>query len=113
MYKVDNHNNILLIRGDSIPGISILVLKENGEEYVMQQGDELKFTMKKKTEDRAPVLQKTIENGQLFIDPEDTELLECGVYRYDVQLTYTRNGRRIVDTIIPPANFKLLEEVTW
>lgn len=113
MYKVDDNNNILLIRGDSIPGATIFILKENNEPFTLQSGDELKFTLKRKSSDRTPILQKTITDGQLFIDPEDTELLECGVYRYDVQLTYTRNGRRIVDTIIPPANFKLLEEVTW
>ena len=42
--------------------------------------------------------------------PEDTHELPYKIYKYDVQLTLADG---FVDTIIPPTDFIVKEEVTW
>ena len=76
--------------------------------YEMQEGDSLIFTVKKSENDKDSLIQKI--GPYIHLEPEDTELLAYGRYRYDVQFT-DANG--FVDTVIEPSNFRVKKEVTW
>ena len=111
MYAIDKSGNITMIRGDTVEfDIVVQELDAQGEskEYVLQEGDVLTFTVKKTTKTKEVLIQKT--GAHITILPEDTQDLEYKTYKYDVQLTMA-NGK--VDTIIPPSNFIIKDEVTW
>lgn len=106
MLEVMN-NSVTLVRGDS-GTLKADIVYSDGKQYVLQDGDVLKFTMRKKVESEEIVLQKTLEDGILHIVSNDTVNLEFGVYVYDiVLLMYTGD----VFTIIPTSNFKISQEV--
>ena len=106
MLEVMN-NSVTLVRGDS-GTLKVDIAYSDGKQYVLQDGDVLKFTMRKKVESEEIVLQKTLEEDILHIVPNDTVNLEFGVYVYDiVLLMYTGD----VFTIIPASNFKISQEV--
>lgn len=100
-----------MIRGDTVEfNIIVQQLDENGNisEYTLEEGDVLTFTVKKNTKTKEPLIQKT--GVHITILPEDTQDLDYKTYKYDVQLTMA-NGT--VDTIIPPSDFIVQDEVTW
>lgn len=108
MLKVTN-GDIQLTRGDS--GIFNIDIKNpNGSTYVRESGDNLIFTVKKNTKITEILLQKEIDGLILQINPEDTENIPYGTYKYDIQLT-TKTGE--VFTVIGPNNFTLRSEVTF
>lgn len=113
MYKVDKNNAITMVRGDTV----ILDLKfydRNRIPYEPKEGDTVRFALKKRYDDFEPILLKDIpiDTMQLVLNPEDTRGLPSGEYRgrykYDIELT-TADG--FVDTVIPRADFIILEEV--
>ena len=110
MYRVDEDGTIEMIRGDTAEFDITVTVEEEGQivPYILQEGDILTFTVKKSTKVEEVLIQKFGEH--ITINPDDTESLKYGGYKYDVQLTFA-NGK--VDTIIPPHNFILNEEVTW
>lgn len=108
MFKVDN-NNISMIRGDSA-AFSIGVSDTAGNDVALTDGDVLTFTLRRTPRSPTIVLQKTITDGTLTINPSDTEGLTFGAYIYDIEL---KRADGYVDTIIPPHEFLLLEEVTY
>ncbi len=101
-------NKISLTRGDTAYlNISVEI---DGKPYDMQEGDALTLSIKKSTSDEMPVVQKMITSGTtIHIEPQDTDDLAFGKYKYDVQLDKA-NGD--VFTIIEPTAFVILEEVT-
>lgn len=108
MFKVDN-NNISLIRGDS--GVFTLSIADtNGTPVELTDGDVLTFTLRRTPWSPTIVLQKTITDGTLTINPADTQDMPFGSYVYDVELKRTDG---YVDTVIPPHRFLLMEEVTY
>lgn len=108
MFKVEN-NNISMIRGDS--GVfAITITDTNGTPVELTDSDVLTFTLRRTVRDPTIVLQKTITDGTLTINPADTQDMPFGAYVYDVELKRT-NG--YVDTVIPPHKFLLMEEVTY
>lgn len=78
------------------------------EEYELQEGDTLLFTLKKNTKTDEIIFQKSGKHVE--IEPYDTEDLKYGKYVYDVELTYASGFR---DTVILPTEFKITEEVTF
>lgn len=104
-----NGTSISLTRGDTLQ-IQISITDASGERYSPAEGDVIRFAMKQRYSDPTPILVKTIPNETLIllINPEDTKSLSYGAYKYDIELT-TATG--IVDTFIPRADFKILEEV--
>lgn len=111
MYKVNENGSIEMIRGDSAEfDIQVMTEDIDGEpvEYVLQEGDILTFTVKKSTKSEETLIQKT--GPHILILPEDTQELSYKTYKYDVQLTMADG---FVDTIIPPTDFIIKEEVTW
>lgn len=103
---------IKVTRGDSLP-LYIDVKWSDGEDYEMQEGDTLIFTVKSNVnvEDNPVLIQKimTYESGPYCeFKPSETEL-DYGMYKYDVELNQA-NGRRF--TVIKPTNFRVTTEVT-
>ena len=108
MFKIHDDNTMELIRGDSADFTISLVDSETGDEYILQPGDTIVFTIKKNTKTDEVLVQK--QGPNVTIAPEDTEGLKYGEYRYDVELTYASG---FVDTVVPPTAFTIDEEVTF
>nr|MBQ4455631.1 hypothetical protein [Clostridia bacterium] len=112
MYKIDKESQVFtIVRGDSAEfGIDLWELDDNNNKvpYELQDGDSLKFTVKTSTKTKDVVFQK--EGQEITIDPEDTEDLKYGTYKYDVEFT---GADGYVDTIIRPKDFVVAEEVTF
>lgn len=108
MFTVNN-NNISLIRGDS-GAFTISIADTNGSPVALTDGDVLTFTLRRTPRSPTIVLQKIIAGGELDIKPADTEGLTFGAYVYDIEL---KRADGYTDTIIPPHEFLLLEEVTY
>lgn len=105
--------NLSMIRGDS-ESITVKIREPNGEQIPLVDGDTIYFTMKVNAASEQKILQKIItvfDDGEavIEIDPSDTKNLPVRSYRYDIQWV-TSLGR--VSTIVPPAVFTLLQEVT-
>lgn len=104
--------DIELVRGDSL--ILTLNMSRQDETYLPEQGDQMIFTLRKNykglTNDTI-LLQKTVDLYDsiiLEIEPEDTESLEYGSYKYDMEFD-SYDGK--VDTVMQ-GTFKLAKEVT-
>ena len=107
MYKVEG-TNITLTRGDTL-NVQI-TMKQGSRDYEPQNGDVIRFAMKKKYTDPEPLITKIIPNGtlRLHLDPADTKELDFGRYVYDIELTKA-NGD--VDTFICESVFEIAKEV--
>lgn len=106
MFKINEDGTMEIIRGDS--GEFEITLRQGEEEYQLQEGDTLFFTVKKNTKTDEVLIQKT--GKVIFIDPEDTEGLAYGSYYYDVEFD---SAGGLVDTVIPPTKFIVKQEVTF
>ena len=104
-------NVIGLVRGDSM-WVNISLFDPNGNEYLPDPNDKVRFALKKSPLDPDEDILLKIDidptTMELHINPEDTKHLEFGEYSYDLEITLT-NGFR--DTFIGPCKFKLLEEI--
>lgn len=107
--KVKDDNTIIMTRGDTLRA-SVTPVNKDGTPYEPQEGDSIRFAMKKNYTDLRTVLVKSIptDTMMLTIDASETKGLEFGDYVYDVQLTKA-NGD--VDTFIAKARLRLTEEV--
>ena len=84
------------------------------ENYLLDNGDEVVFTVNSDYDAENPLIQKIItafQNHSAFIhlNSEDTDL-EPGEYLYDVQVN-SADGR--VDTVLGPAKFKIVGGITF
>lgn len=92
---------ITLMRGDT--AVLNVALHDNAtdEDYTMNEGDKLVFTVREDAEDDGtPVLQTESQSPRIFFKHEDTKDLEAGRYVYDLCL-FTSLG--MVQTIGPAA----------
>lgn len=107
-YSIKN-KTITLTRGDTLK-VKVNIFDADGEPYTPDQNDSIRFALKQKYEDPAPLIVKAIPNDTLILqlDPQDTKPLEFGKYVYDIQLT---NGSGEIDTFITKSQFILSEEV--
>lgn len=116
MFTISN-NAITITRGDS--GIAEITLTTaEGEQYVPQEGDSIRFALKsnkftpKMTEfiDSEPLIEKSIPitDLNLRIYPNDTKDLPFGSYLYDLEITFADG---YVDTFINCADFRIVPEV--
>ena len=108
MSCVINNNEISLTRGDSL--VAQISIMDGCDEYTPQEGDIIRFAMKKNYGKNEVLIRKEIPIDTLTLEilPEDTKSLSFGSYVYDVEITFA-NGR--VDTFIPNGVFKITEEV--
>ena len=102
-------NDISITRGDTL-NLEIKLTDQNGDDYVLQEGDELVFTLKKDVYTQEILLQKNISRNRLTITHIETQTMKYGKYVYDVQLTQS-NGD--VTTVIKPSKFIITEEVNF
>lgn len=110
MLYIRDDGTIRLTRGDTARLSVPIKNSSNDEEYTMQSGDNLYFTVKKSAKDVEPLLQKVVTGSNVFhIKPEDTKTFPFGKYKYDVQIT-TASGD--VYTVIEPTTFEIMEEIT-
>lgn len=104
---------ITMIKGDTAI-INVSITDVDGSEYVPEDGDKIRFAMKRRYSDPAPVLYIPIptDTMTLIIRPEHTKELQAGqgdvIYKYDIELT---KADGTVDTFIPNGSLILLEEV--
>lgn len=101
---------ITMTRGDTLQA-HIGIQNPDGTPYEPQEGDKVRFALKRDYNDANVLILKDIPIDTLLleIDPEDTKSLsQPSNYVYDIQLT-TADGR--VDTFIWKAKFKISEEV--
>lgn len=100
---------IVLTRGDTFAA-RVSILDSDGNPYLPQPGDSIRFAMKRSFEDFEIPLIKEIPTDTmlLVLNPEDTKNLPFGQYAYDIQLTKATGE---VDTFINRAKLKLTEEV--
>ncbi len=108
MYKI-NGTAITLTRGDSFYA-TVTMEQADGEPYIPQAGDTIRFALKKRYTDSEPLIIKPVPTDTLMLhlEPEDTKALPFGRYVYDVELTKA-NGD--VDTFIWEADFEIAKEV--
>lgn len=101
---------IFLTRGDSLYLNVEFTDDEEGTPYEPQEGDTVRFALKKNIDDEECLILKDIPISTmvLYLEPSDTKDLEFGVYWYDIELTTVS---RDVYTPIGPAKFKLTKEV--
>lgn len=97
-----------MTRGDT-ETLKITVFRDD-EEYTLQEGDKLVFTLKQNTYTKNILLQKLFVDNEIRIEHEDTKDLNYGTYYFDVQLTFA-NGD--VQTVIKPSKFILTDEVNY
>lgn len=110
MFYIESENYIYLTRGDTAYLSIDIKNTVLNEEYVMKENDVITMSVKKDIRDDNYSFQKVIRGKNIIkITPEDTENLEYGTYRYDIQLN-TEDGD--VFTVIGPSKFKILQEVT-
>ena len=106
MLKIED-NKIQLTRGDT--GIfNVEILDDAGNPYELDDGDMLRFTVRKSPTSGDIFIQKA--GQEIIIEPEDTARLSYGKYVYDIELT---RADGTVDTIIPPTLFEIMQEVTY
>lgn len=104
MLEISN-NTIRFTRGDTVR-LEITVSNPDGTVYKIKDGDLIEFTVKKNTDSEIEIIKKS--GTEIVIEPEETAELDYGIYVYDVQLILS-NGD--IDTVIPPSEFIVLEEV--
>lgn len=111
MLRILEDNTIRLTRGDTA-AITVDIFDEvSSTQYNMASDDTLTFSVKRTVNDRNYYFQKIVTGiNRITIEPADTKNLGYGTYVYDVQLNKATGG---VSTVIEPATFELLTEVTW
>ena len=101
---------ITLTKGDTAV-IDVPLFDASGNPYVPEEGDEMRFAMKKLYTDAEPILTVPIdmEDYVLTILPEDTQSLvaPCS-YVFDIQVSLADGT---IDTVIPNGTLYLTEEV--
>lgn len=103
MFKIDGKQNVYISQGDSaVCDVSITNPEFPYEEYKLQEGDSLIFTVratpKMLDSDEEPLIQKTLSGNQIVLESADTVNLEVGQYYYDVKLIFADGS---INTIIP------------
>ena len=101
---------ITMTRGDTLR-VTLELKDENEEIYEPQEGDAIRFAMKKSYKDPDTLILKDIpiDSLELVLDPDDTKNLpQPSSYNYDIEMIYA-NGD--VDTFIDKAKLVLTEEV--
>lgn len=108
-----NGKKVTMTKGDTVI-LSVGIVDTDGNTYTPQEGDRVRFAMKKRYSDVTPLILKEIpiDTMELRIDPADTKSLEAGDsrgrYCYDIELT---KADGTVDTFIPRGEWLILEEV--
>lgn len=108
MVKVEG-KRVEMTKGDTCI-LTISIKDTEGNDYTPQNGDVIRFAMKKSWDDTDPLLLVPIPNDslELRVESSDTKQLDTGRYVFDVELA---KADGTVDTIIPRGQWVILEEV--
>jgi protein involved in polysaccharide export with SLBB domain len=109
MFTLDKEtNNITIIKKDTA------VFRIGLNNYVLSPGDRVTFTVAEGLELETPLIQKIVtefQDNAAYVELSSTDTnLDEGTYKYDVQVNLADGT---VDTIIGPANFKIVGGVTY
>lgn len=108
MLRVKNNGVISMSRGDTI-SLDVNITDSDGNDYVLQQGEELIFSAKRNANDKDYAIPpKKLVGKTLNLESEDTYDLDFGTYLYDIQLI---SGDRS-NTIIKPTELIIEEVIT-
>ena len=114
MLKIDSNMRMRLFRGDT--GTFKVGVKINNEDYVLQEEDEVIFSVKSDIDDTSYILQKIADNDEtkaiFTLLPADTAQIAPDNYTYDIVLKKA-NGE--VNTLMPDYKlgvFQLFKGVT-
>lgn len=104
---------IRLVRGDRIDKL-ITIEREDGEQYLLREGEELRFQVRKYAHGQIFIDKVLTEadvdgNIKLTVLPEETRTMGFGEYRFDVRLY--RNGLEIY-TVIEDSPFMVDKNIT-
>ena len=109
MLKFDTETKIMSIIAKDT-GSFILTL----DNYILDKGDKVYFTVNNELEQKNPKIQKVIdkfENGKAIIQlTSDDTNIDVGTYYYDVEVD-TADGR--VDTIMGPISLRFQEGLNF
>ena len=104
-------NTIRMTRGDTLDA-ELAIRLADGSAYEPQEGDRIRFALKRKVTDKRVVLEKDIpaDTLRLRLESDETKRLrpDWAPYVYDVQLT-TADGT--VDTFIDKGKIIVTDEV--
>ena len=109
MIKIEG-TQITMTRGDTLE-LQLDITCSDGTPYVPEEGDSIRFALKRSYFDEECLILKQIpmDTLKLRLESNETKALERpNTYVYDIQLT-TADGT--VDTFIANASFTLTEEV--
>ena len=109
MFTIDDDTNAIKNKKKATASFDVAL-----DNYNLEDGDSVTFTISKQVEEEEPILQKTITNfvdgiATVKLTKEDTNI-EVGTYLYDIQID-TSDGR--TDTVIGPAKFTVKGGVTY
>lgn len=101
-------SHVYMTKGDTCT-LTFTLYNKDDEEYTMEQGDMLTFTVRKDDKAEAEIV---IESGtaRVVLPAEATDNMEVGTYVYDCQLTL-KDGS--VLTVVPISQFTICEEVSY
>ena len=85
MYSITG-KRIEMTRGDTV--VIEFPMYIDGEPYELQDGDTVKFAVKKSPDDVESCIKKTLDGYVLTLDPDDTMGLDFGEYFYDVRIIF-------------------------
>lgn len=110
-----------MMKFDKDSHIITMIAKDTGdfivnvENYTLNEGDEVYFTVNNQLEKPTPLISKKVtvfnkdNTATIRLTSIDTNL-QPGTYYYDIQVN-TADGR--VDTVLGPAKFKILGGVKY
>lgn len=115
-------NAVVHTRGDTLRSkVDIFYDKEKTQPYVPEDGDVVRFALKRprmtkvdkgytEYEDEEPLILKEVPMDTLILhlEPADTKDLHFGKYEYDIEITHSDGT---VDTFIKASPFELTKEV--
>lgn len=109
MFTIDNDTNAMTIIKKDTASFDVAL-----DNYNLETGDSVTFTISKQVEEEEPILQKTVTDfvdgiATVKLTKEDTNI-EVGTYLYDIQID-TSDGR--TDTVVGPAKFTVKGGVTY
>lgn len=112
MIIVDANNNIKLSRGDYAE-LCFNLKKDTGDEYILAEGEQIKFGVKIRADFGTELISKTLSNpGESFVvvilENADTKDLTFGTYFYDIRLI---SADVKINTPMLQAKFEVLEVV--
>lgn len=105
-----NGTTITMTRGDTLR-VKLSISDSQGRKYSPIESDKIRFAVKSSYDSPEPLIVKDIpyDTCVLHLNPKDTKRLKQPKdYVYDIQITLNDGT---VDTIIPKATLKIVEEV--